>query len=322
MESDRINGEDIYSQIKKLCGETVFGQSIDHTERAYKFVYTFLKRSLTMNFMNDVSTGPIIMGPPTRQDLVDRLFASCQHEIDHPFSYASIEVTDRWGLYFKPIDIYNTKQRKLWKSGKKRFEAKRLTFSEQITKMVKESRGVLSECFVISFLNTGLKCPECGERGKIAWCQNRGHHDGFRDAICMACHSNNVTTLFEIKTRWNKHSRGNKIYAGSFPAVNTLLSMNANVYIVVASRDTGDVRIGKITSAEMRENRNWFYALQENQWWGNPSSYVYCSGGLFLIPVRMKSLVDTLNDEFLRSIQYEVLQKLDWDKIDRVVFSE
>jgi hypothetical protein len=88
------------------------------------------------------------------------------------------------------------------------------------------------------------------------------------------------------------------------------MTLNANIYLVIVSRDTGDVHIGKITSAKMRGNRNWLYALQEGQHWGTLSSYMMCLSGLSKFSLKMIKLVDVMTDSFMNSIEIEVVKKL------------
>jgi hypothetical protein len=128
----------------------------------------------------------------------------------------------------------------------------------------------------------------------------------------MNCHNNGVITLFEIKTRWEKvvATGGNGTYAGSFVALNTLMTLKSNIYLVIASRDTGDVRIGKITSAKMRGNPNWLYALQEGLEWGAPSSYVTCAGGFIHCPVKMPPLIETMSDKYVDEVALTALTAL------------
>jgi hypothetical protein len=80
------------------------------------------------------------------------------------------------------------------------------------------------------------------------------------------------------------------------------MTIKANVYLVLVSRDTGDVRIGKITSAKMRSNANWLYALQEGFKWGSPSSFVTCADGFMKCPVKMPKIIETLTDKFMNEI--------------------
>ena len=108
-----------------------------------------------------------------------------------------------------------------------------------------------------------------------------------------------------------KKIRGKKgTHGGNFTALNTLMAIGANVYLVIASRDTGDVRIGKITSAQLRANKNWLYSLQEDFGWGSPSSYIVCDEGFQKLLVTTPILIDTLSDNYCENIFKEVLENL------------
>ncbi len=80
---------------------------------------------------------------------------------------------------------------------------------------------------------------------------------------------------------------------------------------MIASRDTGDVHIGKITSAKMRTNHNWLYALQEGYTWGGPSSYVTCAKGLMHCPVKMPILVETMTDDYVERVVNAAISQID-----------
>ena len=165
---------------------------------------------------------------------------------------------------------------------------------------------------MIAFLNSCYNCPVCNVIGKIGWCDNMslltsGSVDAFRDGICLNCNEHGIITLFEIKTRWENAVEQNGTYGGSFVALNTLLSINANVYLVVVSRDTGNLRVGKITSGRLRANRNWLFSLQENLGWGSPSSYIICANGFKILPVKMPRLLNTLSKKYCNGIFDQVL---------------
>ena len=318
----------LVTQLKTVCGENVFGKKINYANRARDSVFNFLEKAASMTMMKGVPNGHIITTPPTREECISKLSWLCDRASEYYTKYPQTDVTDLWAKRIRklkdgePLNISNQHHRRVWSSGTKRFSGKVQTLREQITDMVKGSRGMLAEGHVIAFLNSGLQCPECKAVGQIGWCDGISHRsvDAFRDAICMNCHANNVLTLFEIKTRWENAIDNQGTFAGSFAALNTLMTLQANIYLVIASRDTGDVRIGKITHATMRGNNNWLYALQENLDWGSPSSYVVCEGGMFKTPVKMPPIIETLTDEELETIYSEVLANANWEKIDNVTY--
>lgn len=315
-------------QLNTLCGEKVFGYKNNYANRARDSVFNFLEKAASMEIMKGVPTGHIVLVPPTHAECVAKLTGLCERASKYYTKYPQTDVSDLWAKRIRklddgePLDISNQHHHRVWKSGTKRFSGKVHTLREQITEMVRGSRGMLAEGHVIAFLNSGLRCPECKAVGKIGWCDGISHRsvDAFRDAICMSCHVKGILTLFEIKTRWENMIDNHGTFAGSFAALNTLMILNANIYLVIASRDTGDVRIGKITYATMRGNKNWLYALQENFDWGRPSSYVFCEGGMSKTPVKMPPIMENLTEEFLESVYDEVLKNVDWKTIDAVTY--
>jgi len=304
-------------QCNKISGDLVFGRGISKSTVAFKLCMNFMEKSSQMEIMKGIPTGKVILSPPTQKDCFSKIQNICYYSSNS--KYITTKVTDLWASKLKsikpghPINKSDLNQKRMWENGGKRFTGKTLSLSNNITDIIKNSRGLLSEGHVISFLNFGLQCPECGQIGKIGWCD--GDHRSvncFRDAICTNCKDNGVITLFEIKTRWDNQNKSNGTYAGSFAAINTLMTLNANIYLVIASRDTGTVRIGKITNAKMYSNKNWMYSLQEGLGWGSPSSYVICEDGMFTIPMPMTPLEDTLNEKYLNDIYTQVFSTLEY----------
>ena len=311
----------IQANLEHIAGEKVYGKGRSRKTQALKSVTSFLQSSTTMDMFKSVEGGTIIKTPPTKDEFITKLkeFGIRAVEYFSSLPYDQTEVTDHWAIAAKvregsPLDVSVPLQKRILDRSGKRFSAKTLSVQESVVGMIKRSRGMLAEGNVIAFLNSGLRCPECKQVGYIGWCNGISHRsvDSFRDAICMKCHNNGVVTLFEIKTRWENDvlKCGNSTYAGSFVALNTLMTLNANVYLVLASRDTGKVRIGKITSAKMRGNHNWLYALQEDFTWGSPSSFVTCANGFFKCPVEMPKIIETLTDKYMDEIINDVLMLL------------
>lgn len=135
-----------------------------------------------------------------------------------------------------------------------------------------DQTGFIAEEYILSFLNEGFRCPECGVIGQLASCGGSG--DGyisaaFRDGVCLECKKNGVDTLFEIKTR-NEENVMNDTYrgklwikAGSFVGVVSLLAHRVNVYMIILSRDTGSLRIGKIEDVILGPDEDYHYNVQE-----------------------------------------------------------
>ena len=304
----------VKGQCDRICGDTVFGNKRGLAFRGMKSVSVFLKKAADMDIFKGIPTGDVIIHPPTRDELVVKLIKLCERAIPFYSKYPQTFVTDMWAKRARvqdgsPLNRSIHTQRIVMDSSGKRFKGEDISVEKQVIDLIKSSSGVLAEGHVIAFLNTVMKCPTCKSIGNIGWCDGVSHHsvDAFRDAVCMNCRDNGVITLFEIKTRWEKTLHGNGTYGGNFTALNTLMTMKANVYLVIASRDTGNVRIGKITSATMRGNRNWLYSLQEDLGWGSPSSFVVCDGGLYKLPVTMPIIRKTMSNGYCDSIFEEVL---------------
>lgn len=312
------NPYNMVANLRHICGEEVYGNKRGKEVVARKFVSDYLELSAKMDVYKCIEEGDIISTPPTQGYLVHKLVETGKRALSYysNLPYEQTDVRDIWAEDARtrlgaPMNKSVPLQARVLNRSGKRFIAKKITPEDTVIDMVKNSRGMLAEGFVVSFLNSGLNCPECKMVGHIGWCDGMSHRsvDAFRDAVCMNCHRVGVITLFEIKTRWEKiaSSCGNGTYAGSFVALNTLMTIKANVYLVMVSRDTGDVRIGKITSAKMRGNHNWLYALQEGFKWGSPSSYVICAGGFVSCPVKMTPLIETIPDALVDRIAREAL---------------
>lgn len=308
------------NNINKMCGDDVLGYGRGCGERAVDNVISFLKRSINMSCFKNVETGVIITKSPTFNDLVDNLTYICEKAPLYYTKFPKTYVKDEWeNKHMKikkiaPLDKNIQSHARLLKYGGKRFTAIDKTIKEQVTDLVLNSKGILSEFYVVSFLNSNIKCPECKVNGKFGLCDNVQINcsNSFRDVICMNCYNNKVITLFEIKTRWdNTVSNKNYVDSGSFIALNVLFAIKAHVYVVIASRDTGDVRIGKITRSKPRSNKNWLYSLQENLGWGGPSSISICENGIYKLSYKMKPpLNKVLTNKMCNKIYKTVLDKV------------
>ena len=305
----------LYSAIDNIAGDCVFGKNRGKTESGYNSVFNYMEKSENKEYFINVTPGKIIKTPPTHNELVLKLSEYVKRAKEYYKNNPHTAVIDQWAggdiHDGSPLNKKNQHHSRVLQRSGKRFKGKIETMTEQMTELIISSTGMLSEGYVISFLNSGLRCPECKAVGAIGWCDAISHRsvDSFRDAICMSCREKGIITLFEIKTRWEEAIQKNKetgTYAGSFPAISALDNINANVYLVLVSRDTGDIRLGKITSSKLRGNKHWLYALQEGLEWGSPSSYVYCEKGLYLLPVKMPPLIN--NEKNIKLVIQQVLK--------------
>jgi hypothetical protein len=300
----------------------VYGKKRGKEIEAYNSIVSYLKYITTKDIYKSIPKGEIIKSAPTEEYCIKKLKALAERAYEYFDKKTDwVYVTDNWAkrtvgvIKGGPMNYSNLTHRTILESNDKRFEGKILTKKEKIESMIRDNKGILSEGHVIAFLNNEFECPECKNKGEIGWCDGITHKsiDAFRDAVCMSCMRKGVSTLFEIKTRWenNIKDKDKGTYTGNFAAINTLMLINVNVYLVLASRDTGDVRIGKITSAIIRGNENWLYSLQEGLVFGSPSSFVTCDKGFVKLPVKMSILQDILTDKYCKKIAEIVLLKLE-----------
>ena len=297
--------------VNKLCGEKIFKNTANHTGIfAFDVIKENLQKSLK-SYYTTINTGKIISEPLTYQDCVDKMVIELENDKQfYRRQNGYLDIVDSWaesqGKRKCTTDIEQ--------EDRPRFLGIPINEEDFLKKQIKQCEGILSEGYIIAHLNTAGCCPECGIRGKIGWCESLKHSsNSFRDGICMNCHENNVITLFEIKTRWENSIAGkNTTYAGDYAALNVLFRMRANVYLVVSSRDTGIVRLGKITFAFMKVNERFLYAIQEKLKWGSPSTTVKCGDGLVEMKEKINPpMIQTLSEDICENIGKEALSRLE-----------
>lgn len=293
--------------ITRISGDDIFqGSSPGSGEYAYNYVKNILERSIKPYYTR-IHPGDIVHTPPTYEQCVQKVAYELKNDQ---------EFYRRQGGYLEIIDKWAFDQEKhkcstaVESQDEPRFIGKPMTENEFLRKQASQCEGILSEGFVVSYLNQNVACPECGVTGKVGWCKSSTKTtNSFRDAVCMSCYEDGVFTLFEIKTRWDSAIDGkNTTYAGDYVALNALFSVGANVYMVVLARDTGIVRMGKVTFAFMKANEKFLYSVQERLGWGTPNTTVKCGMGINPLREKTKPLVDILSKDILERIANEALE--------------
>jgi hypothetical protein len=96
----------------------------------------------------------------------------------------------------------------------------------------------------------------------------------------MGCNNRGISTVYEIKTRNDRAMIGkNSTYAGDWVAIEAYHRTNINTILIVVSRDTGAIRVGRITRWRMLGKPRFMYGLQEHTKLSSPSSLVFCDNG-------------------------------------------
>lgn len=298
-------------QVAKVCGDATYGKGHGKIKEGVQSLVDNVQEVSTDEHYLELSAGTHVKLAPTEEECVEKVRDLKASALKYYSMNPKILVTDHWYKDAKvkegaALNANVPLQKRVLQRAHpvKRFTGVNYPAAKHADDMVKECNGWLAEGFVVAFLNSGFRCPECKVAGAIGTVDAITHTsvDAFRDAVCLSCRSRGVLTLFEIKTRWESRATSNRIYAGSFVAINSMLAAKVNVYMVVASRDTGTVRYGKITKAELRENKNWLYAVQEGLDRGAPSCYVTCGAGLKVCPIKMTPLKETLTNSVMARI--------------------
>lgn len=305
-----LSDEKMTTIIDNLCGDKIFQGRADHaTEYATNLIKNSLSRSLS-SYYTDIRPGNILTENPTYNECVDRIYRDLVQ--DRKFFRRQkqyVDIIDDWALSSGKrkcsIDVVP--------KDTPRFISKPVSENDFLHKQANQCEGVLTEGFVVAHLNNHGCCPECGVSKSIGWCESSEKKtNSFRDAICMNCYDMGIITLFEIKSRWENAIAGkNTTYAGDYIALNALIGMNANIYMVIASRDTGIVRLGKVTFAFMKANDRFLYSVQEKLGWGSPNTTVKCQYGLVEMEHVMTPLINILTNEYCEKVGNDALMRLD-----------
>lgn len=306
--------------------ETMFGTS-KMNQFAVDRITNSLKNSINP-YYTYIPSGEILKSSPTKEHCVKRMIDEIKDlKVRWELHKPHLNITDNWADYVHKKECVPFFKKKddsfvqtFTKPLGKRFSAKEIdNVKDYILNYTKNSQGFLAEGYVISFINNNILCPECKAQRAIGLCSRTGidMSSSFRDGICMCCLSKGVITLFEIKVRNDKSIKNmNGTNSGSFIDLNTLFAIKANIYLVIASRDTGNVRIGKVDSYMMEGNSFLLYSIQEEtvprEDDMSPSSYVTCSKGLYIIPNKMELPLNVvLSEKICESILQEAYKAED-----------
>jgi hypothetical protein len=301
--TSHLDTDNLFVIIDRICGQSIFkGKYPESTAHGYKLVVSRLNRSNSKQFttINDGKIFTEMSYDICVKKLVDeikneKLFFAFRGQTDVTDMWAKNQSKRSWDKSVEPMDC-------------PRYNGVEQTEDEFIKSYLENCNGLLSEGYVLKHFNEHYDCPECGVNGKVGWYNNGQTSTSFRDGICLNCRENNITTLFEIKTRWEASIKDkSSTFAGDYVALHSLLNNGANVYLIVASRDTGTIRLGKITFAFMKATSRFLYGVQEKLNWGSPGSTIKCGDGLNIMDVQMDPPLEILlSDDICKKISDEV----------------
>lgn len=299
------NQQLILKTLSIYCGQHMFGDDVTDPEFiAYNKISKATKAAICNEYYIKIHPGVIVYDYPTIVEYRTRLKQEIKNTLAFYNRFGSIKIVDEWAkitnkytCFLPPVDFK--------KPTGKRFSSKKLTIEEYFKDQLKNCFDFLAESYIVSFFNNYIECPECGVQGCIGLSGGTSLEfcSSFKDGVCMNCYNNGVDTVFEIKVR-NENGIKNKttIYAGNFVAIQALLHKNINVYLIIVSRDTGSIRLGKIVSANTRINETFLYSVQENLPYCSPASIVKCSN-LVILPMKMTPLCEV----FTPDVRFQIL---------------
>lgn len=295
---------DLEATLDKYCGEKMFGKSVPNSvEKARNKILRNLESGYTSTWFNTITPGHIVTEYPTDDDYVNHLVQDLRGQLQHYEKYGNIKVEDIWAQNLKRrncslIPSYFVPP------TQKRFVAVPQSKEDFIKDQTQNVEGFLAELYLTWFLNKNVKCPECGVQGKIALAgaSSCNHSVAFQDGVCMNCREKGVNTVFEYKIRNNgEHS---SVYAGNYISVQTFLQNKIKLYIVIADRKTGTVHIGKVIDAVVKMNEKFLYTIQEDLYWGNPSSIIFLDP---ILKVESEPLSNILNETRCQALMRKAL---------------
>lgn len=253
----------IIEQVYKKHFESVNYENIKFT---ISYIDELLKQKLTEN---NITVGPAIFTKPTQTD--------CEIYVKQYIDYHK-DYWDRNG-YFQVDDTGY--------GNKKRYIGRSLTKDEYIYNKIRGISGIISELFIISFLNNStFTCPICSQGHRLHLCNTKGI--SFCDAICMGCNSKGIKTVYEIKTRKEREIiNRNNTPAGDWVSIETYRRKNINVVLVVVSKDTGTIRVGRVTRWKIVGKSRFMYGLQEHIKLSSPASHIFCEDGFTQLDISL-----------------------------------
>ncbi len=253
----------IIEQVYKKHFESVNYENIKFT---ISYIDELLKQKLTEN---KITVGPVIFTKPTQAD--------CERYVKQYINDQK-DYWDRNGYFHVKDTGYG---------NKKRYVGRDLTKEEYINKKIEGVSGIICELFVISFLNNStFVCPICRQGHRLHLCNTSGVP--FCDAICMGCNSKGIKTVYEIKTRNERTMTDrNDTPAGDWVSIEAYHRKNINVILIVVSRDTGTIRVGRITRWKIIGKPRFMYGLQEHTKLSSPASHVFCEDGFTKLDISL-----------------------------------
>jgi hypothetical protein len=125
----------------------------------------------------------------------------------------------------------------------------------------------------------------------------------------MGCNSKRIKTVYEIKTRKEREIIDrNDTPAGDWVSIETYRRKNINVVLVVVSKDTGTIRVGRITRWKIVGKPRFMYGLQERTKLSSPASHVFCEDGFTKLDISLV-LNNYVTPELCKKVMANILKE-------------
>jgi len=302
--------EQIRRSVLKYCGPHMFGETIpkDPINVGFNKVLKSLERASSDSFQVNITECEIVSEFPTTEDYISRLKKEIKGSLEYFNKHNGEQIIDTWAKIsgkkpaFIPYIGYKP-------PTPKRFELIHGDKDEHVRWVAENSFDFLAEGYIVAYFNKYLMCPECGGQGCFGLAGGTSIYENtsFKDAVCNNCLKSKINTVFEIKIRWEGVIKDKvTLYAGNYTTIRAFLNKNVNVYMVVVSRDTGTIRIGKVTEAVPKFNENFLYTVQEDLKWGAPASIVICEN-ISVLSAKLPPIDTIFTEELKRQITNAVL---------------